>query len=613
MEDDLVVIKGMDEQYQDEVALFSGSMFSLIILLALFACEKTIGYVSNMNYIPMGNNPTLYQPGYDPIMQLDAATFHDTIFMQDHAFVVEFYADWCGHCRAFTPFYLEFATSIRSWENVVTVAAINCADVVNRKICSDEQIIGYPMILYYPRYARSRADAIKLEPKHSLSHMRNQLTQVLRNEYNQFRYADWPDFTFLTADSAMAMRNFWNKMNDSHEFLVFLFEQFDSVGAEFLLDMFPLRKTVLTRRIIVPSPIIRSFTITHLPYILIFKRNQDNPIYQSPYGPHSLQEVMSITYAYVAHTQPVFHVPPVPLPVKEHVVVQCELHHDRCRELYYVSETDMLKAMRMAIFDEVIKTDSNIADTNLTALLNFISVLAEHFPIYTSNTTSRTTNHKSFAALKQSTRAKSVFLHLRHFLEANKGKRTISTSVWRNQFQNIERVYGYPFPTNASWEHCKGTTPGYRGYTCGLWTTFHAMTVNAFTQELQTPINLLLGIRGWVANFFGCLDCRRHFLHMTSTLYPLTKSRVKNAQDMMFYLWRAHNIVNARLHGDKATEDPQFEKRQFPPFFLCSTCHSDGMFSRKNVRDFLINFYTAIRPYNEMQRISNSRQLSQPF
>ncbi|KAM3725942.1 Sulfhydryl oxidase [Dirofilaria immitis] len=565
-------------------------------------------YISNMNYIPMGSNPTLYQPGYDPVMQLDAATFRDTIFMQDRAFVVEFYADWCGHCRAFAPFYLEFASSVRSWENVVTVAAINCADVVNQKICSDEGIIGYPMILYYPRYARHRVDAIKLEPRHSLSHMKNQLTQVLRNEYNQFRYADWPDFTFLTAESALAVRNFWNKMNDSHQFLVFLFEQFDSVGVEFLLDMFPLQRTVLTRRIIVPSPVIQSFTITHLPYILIFKRNEDNPIYQSPHGPHSLQDVMRITYAYATHMQPVFRNPPVPLAVKEQVIVQCELHHARCRELYYVSETDMLKAMRMALLDEVIKTDSKIADKNFTALLNFISVLAEHFPIYTSNTTSRTTKQKSFAAMKRSTRAKSIFLHLQHFLEAHGGKRTISSFVWRNQFQNIERVFGYPFPTNASWEHCKGTTLGYRGYTCGLWTTFHAITVNAFMQGLQTPINLLFGIRDWVANFFGCLDCRRHFLHMTTTLYPLTKSRVKNTYDMMFYLWRAHNIVNARLHGDKATEDPQFEKRQFPPLFLCSTCHSDGMFSRKNVRDFLISFYTAIRPYNETKHISNSRK-----
>lgn len=37
----------------------------------------------------------------------------------------------------------------------------------------------------------------------------------------------------------------------------------------------------------------------------------------------------------------------------------------------------MLKAMRMALFNEVIKTDNNIAGTNFTALLDFINVLAE--------------------------------------------------------------------------------------------------------------------------------------------------------------------------------------------------------------------------------------------
>lgn len=69
-------------------------MLLLIILLVVIVTEKTVGYVSNMNYVPMGANPTLYRPGHDPIMQLDSATFYDTVFMQDHAFLVEFYADW---------------------------------------------------------------------------------------------------------------------------------------------------------------------------------------------------------------------------------------------------------------------------------------------------------------------------------------------------------------------------------------------------------------------------------------------------------------------------------------------------------------------------------------
>lgn len=176
-------------------------------------------------------------------------------------------------------------------------------------------------------------------------------------------------------------------------------------------------------------------------------------------------------------------------------------------------------------------------------------------------------------------------------------KRAISIATWQNQFLNTERVYGYPFPTNASWEHCKGTSAGFRGYTCGLWTTFHAITVSAYMHGLQNPLRPLLCIKDWVANFFGCLDCRQHFLHMTSTLYPMTKRRVRHAYDTILYLWRAHNILNARLHGDNSTEDPQFTKQQFPPFFLCSPCHSNKMFNRKHVRNFLVSYYTAIRPY----------------
>ncbi|VDM94914.1 unnamed protein product [Thelazia callipaeda] len=573
----------------------------LVWLILLLQSKRITGYLSNMNYVPIGTNPTLYKAGHDPVMQLDASTFVDTILKQDHAFVVQFYADWCGHCRNFAPHFLQFALSIRPWKSVVTVGAINCGDSVNQKICSNEGIIGYPMILYYPRFARHRVDAVKLEPKESLSQMRSQLTQVIRNEYNQFHYADWPDFTFLTADSAIALKSLWNARNDSRQFFILLFEQFDGIGIEFLLDMLPTSAKMLTRRVIIPSPAIQTFSITHLPYILIFKRSETDPIYQSPYGSHSLQEIMQIT-----HTVPqglynnVTFVSTSPVPsIKQQSIVQCDLYQDRCRALYYVSETDMLKAMRMALLDEVVKTDEDIAGEKFTALFDFISILVEYFPIYTSVTTpAKRSDQKMSTVLKNSMRAKSVFSHLQRLLGSYASIKVLPAAVWQNQFRNIERVYGYPFPTNASWEHCKGTSPGYRGYTCGLWTTFHALTVSAFMQGSNSPIRTLSSIREWVTNFFGCLDCRRHFLHMTTILYPLTEQRVKTTYDAMFYLWRAHNIVNARLHDDKATEDPQFQKRQFPPVFLCSICHSNGMFRRKNVRDFLVNYYSTIKPYS---------------
>lgn len=61
------------------------------------------------------------------------------------------------------------------------------------------------------------------------------------------------------------------------------------------------------------------------------------------------------------------------------------------------------------------------------------------------------------------------------------------------------------------------------------------------------------------------------------------------------YLWQAHNIVNARLRG-RDTEDPEFPKRQFPADFLCSNCRHDGHFDEDEVKNFLIIYYSAIKP-----------------
>ncbi|PIO56721.1 thioredoxin, partial [Teladorsagia circumcincta] len=117
------------------------------MLLALFALvHAASAAVSSFNYVPMGNNPTLYTPGFEPIMHLDQHTFADTVFGQDHAFLVEFYADWCGHCRAFVPFFRQFANYVREWNSVVTVAVINCADTFNAQTCRDNGITYYPMI-----------------------------------------------------------------------------------------------------------------------------------------------------------------------------------------------------------------------------------------------------------------------------------------------------------------------------------------------------------------------------------------------------------------------------------------------------------------------------------
>ena len=67
---------------------------------------------------------------------------------------------------------------------------------------------------------------------------------------------------------------------------------------------------------------------------------------------------------------------------------------------------------------------------------------------------------------------------------------------------------------------------------------------------------------------------------------------VKNAEEAMIWLWRAHNIVNKRLAGDYS-EDPEHPKVQFPTQTQCPECFSGAEYDESKVGAFLQRFYDA--------------------
>ena len=93
--------------------------------------------------------------------------------------------------------------------------------------------------------------------------------------------------------------------------------------------------------------------------------------------------------------------------------------------------------------------------------------------------------------------------------------------------------------------HCKG-------YTCGLWETFHAMSVR--TTKEMTGEHMMAAMRGFVDKFFSCQVCRLHFLEVLAEDAAL---EVRTQQEFALWLWQAHNIVNMRLgeeEGDAGSE-----------------------------------------------------------
>ncbi|KAE8902106.1 hypothetical protein PF005_g16991 [Phytophthora fragariae] len=121
-------------------------------------------------------------------------------------------------------------------------------------------------------------------------------------------------------------------------------------------------------------------------------------------------------------------------------------------------------------------------------------------------------------------------------------------------------------------------------YTCGQWNMFHMLTLNppetgARSGELM--VSVVASIRRFMKHFFGCVDCRDHFL-AENTIEAVKK--IKDAEDkplaLRRWLWEQHNSVNKRLRH------PIWPKPE-----LCPTCGSEGAWEMVEVDKWLSNTF----------------------
>ncbi|KAK9365919.1 thioredoxin-like protein [Lipomyces kononenkoae] len=77
------------------------------------------------------------------VINLTPKTFKSEIYDTNYTSVVEFYAEWCGHCKNLRPHYTKAAKSLKG---VAKVAAVRCDDDSNQPLCARYNVKGYPTL-----------------------------------------------------------------------------------------------------------------------------------------------------------------------------------------------------------------------------------------------------------------------------------------------------------------------------------------------------------------------------------------------------------------------------------------------------------------------------------
>lgn len=122
------------------------------------------------------------------VISLTAANYDD-IVNPEALILVEFFAPWCGHCKALAPHYEQAATSLK--DKGIKLAKVDCVDEAD--LCQTKSIQGYPTL----KVIKSGKESDYSGPRQAegiISYMIKQslpaVSEVTADNHAEFRKAD---------------------------------------------------------------------------------------------------------------------------------------------------------------------------------------------------------------------------------------------------------------------------------------------------------------------------------------------------------------------------------------------------------------------------------------
>ena len=235
---------------------------------------------------------------------------------------------------------------------------------------------------------------------------------------------------------------------------------------------------------------------------------------------------------------------------------------------YKVHEIDMKKAISQVLKLDISRYLNYITNPEeLRVVHQFLNVGAKHYPI----------------------------LEIKNYLETLSSwvkskineKEMVTRQEWMSKVSSA-----FKDVDDMDYVGCKGTLGYQGGFTCGLWTYFHVLTVGQLEDLKSEPHEVLDTMKSYVDKLSTCPMSKSNFLNVMDRISE--EYQVRNTRDAIQNLWAAHNVINKFAADNGFAEDPKHPKDVWPGKQQCSACYDGEKVDSMAINEFLVDHFSKI-------------------